>query len=223
MQVRPLASMPSPPHRRFASATLRHPKRPSERSPGCGGVVGRDGAGGGGYRLDTKVVTNMAVKDLKPHGTIAAVRRHQRAGDPLCEQCRVAWRDYRRERRNGQREDAGVEGVPVSEVFELPSELEETRSNYRAVVAAMGSQSTPATALSSLSARREALYARLVVLEEQRMHRELIESINDGDLAAEAVRAAGGSPLDELIARRSATRKPMRAVSDVDDEEQVED
>ena len=165
----------------------------------------------------------MAVKDLKPHGTIAAVRRHQRAGDPLCEQCRVAWRDYRRERRNGQREDAGVEGVPVSEVFELPSELEETRSNYRAVVAAMGSSSTPATALSSLSARREALYARLVVLEEQRMHRELIESINDGDLAAEAVRAAGGSPLDELIARRSATRKPVRAVSDVDDEEQVED
>ena len=165
----------------------------------------------------------MAVKDLKPHGTIAAVRRHQRAGDPLCEQCVVAWRDYRRERRNGQREDAGVEGVPVSEVFELPSELEETRSNYRAVVVAMGSSSTPATALSSLSARREALYARLVVLEEQRMHRELIESINDGDLAAEAVRAAGGSPLDELIARRSATRKPMRAVSDVDDEEQVED
>ena len=165
----------------------------------------------------------MGKKELKPHGTIAAVRRHQRAGDPLCEQCRVAWRDYRRERRNGQREDAGVEGVPVSEVFELPSELEETRSNYRAVVAAMGSSSTPATALSSLSARREALYARLVVLEEQRMHRELIESINDGDLAAEAVRAAGGSPLDELIARRSATRKPMRAVSDVDDEEQVED
>ena len=165
----------------------------------------------------------MGKKELKPHGTIAAVRRHQRAGDPLCDQCRVAWRDYRRERRNGAREDAGVEGVPVSEVFELPSELEETRSNYRAVVAAMGSSSTPATALSSLSARREALYARLVVLEEQRMHRELIESINDGDLAAEAVRAAGGSPLDELIARRSATRKPMRAVSDVDDEERVED
>ena len=165
----------------------------------------------------------MAKKDLKPHGTIAAVRRHQRAGDPLCEQCVVAWRDYRRERRNGLREDAGVVEVPVSEVFELPSELEETRSNYRAVVAAMGSSSTPATALSSLSARREALYARLVVLEEQRMHRELIQSINDGDLAAEAVRAAGGSPLDELIARRSATRKPMRAVSDVDDEEQVED
>ena len=126
----------------------------------------------------------MGKKELKPHGTIAAVRRHQRAGDPLCDQCRVAWRDYRRERRNGQREDAGVEGVPGSEVFELPSELEETRSNYRAVVAAMGSSSTPATALSSLSARREALYARLVVLEEQRMHRELIESINDGDLAA---------------------------------------
>ena len=132
----------------------------------------------------------------------------------MCEQCRVAWRDYRRERRNGQREDAGVmEEVPVSDVFELPSELEETRSNYRAVVAAMGSQSTPATALSSLSARREALYARLVVLEEQRMHRELIQSVTDGDIAASAVRDAGGTELDALIARRSATRKPLRSVA----------
>ncbi|WP_420111626.1 hypothetical protein [Pseudactinotalea sp.] len=106
-----------------------------------------------------------------------------------------------------------MEEVPVSDVFELPSELEETRSNYRAVVAAMGSPSTPATALSSLSARREALYARLVVLEEQRMHRELIESITDGDLAASAVREAGGTELDALIARRSATRKPLRSVA----------
>ena len=159
----------------------------------------------------------MAVKDLKPHGTVAAVRRHQRAGDPLCEQCVVAWRDYRRERRNGQREDDGVmEEVPVSDVFELPSELEETRSNYRAVVAAMGSSSTPATALSSLSARREALYARLVVLEEQRMHRELVQSITDGDIAASAVRDAGGTELDALIARRSATRKPVRQRSEPD-------
>ena len=158
----------------------------------------------------------MAVKDLKPHGTIAAVRRHQRAGDPLCEQCLVAWRDYRRERRNGQREDDGAVEVPVSEVFELPSELEETRSNYRAVVAAMGSSSTPATALSSLSARRDALYARLVVLEEQRMHRELIQSITDGDIAASAVRDAGGTELDALIARRSATRKPVRQRSEPD-------
>ena len=167
----------------------------------------------------------MAKKELAPHGTVAAARRHQRAGDPLCSECRVAWRDYQRDKRNGVETSSGPVTLsePVSEVFELLSELEETRSNYRAVVAAMGSSSTPATALSSLSARREALYARLVVLEEQRMHRELIESINDGDLAAEAVRAAGGSPLDELIARRSATRKPMRAVSDVDDEEQVED
>lgn len=152
----------------------------------------------------------MSKKELKPHGTIAAVRRHQRADDPLCDQCRVAWRDYRRERRNGTQESVEAEGVPASEVFELPSELEETRSNYRAVVAAMGSQSTPATALSSLSARREALYARLVVLEEQRMHRELIQSITDGGVAASAVRDAGGTELDALIARRSATRKPVR-------------
>ncbi|MEE1617309.1 hypothetical protein [Brachybacterium sp. J153] len=154
----------------------------------------------------------MGKKELKPHGTIAAVRRHQRAGDPLCDQCRVAWRDYRRERRNGAREDGGaMEEVPVSEVFELPSELEETRSNYRAVVAAMGSQSTPATALSSLSARREALYARLVVLEEQGKLQRLVERFSEPDPLADAVRAAGGGDLDVLLARRESRRKPIRA------------
>lgn len=149
-------------------------------------------------------------KDLAPHGTVAAARRHQRAKDPLCDECTVAMRDYRRNYRNGTR--AEVERVPVDDapVFTLPSELEETRSNYVAVVAAMTSASTPATALSSLSARRQALYERLVVLEEQELHRQIIANISDGGRAAEAVRAAGGSPLDVLIARTSAGKVPLK-------------
>jgi len=30
-------------------------------------------------------------RDPKPCGTVAAARRHQRAGEPFCEPCRIAW------------------------------------------------------------------------------------------------------------------------------------
>lgn len=155
-------------------------------------------------------------KELQPHGTLAAARRHQRAKDPLCDPCIVALREYRRKYRagvNGRQadDDQGQgQGEESGEGFKLPSELDETRANYQAVVAAMSSPSTPATALSSLSARREALYTRLATLEEQELHRALVSSISDGELAAEAVRAAGGGPLDALIARSQAGRKPLR-------------
>lgn len=33
-------------------------------------------------------------KRLKPHGTMAAVRRHERAGEPLCEPCVAARKHY---------------------------------------------------------------------------------------------------------------------------------
>ena len=38
-------------------------------------------------------------------GTVAAVRRHHRAGEPLCPACAEAWRAYQRDgyrRRKGQ-------------------------------------------------------------------------------------------------------------------------
>jgi hypothetical protein len=36
-------------------------------------------------------------RQLQPHGTVAAYRRHQRAGEPPCGPCRVAWSDYQAE------------------------------------------------------------------------------------------------------------------------------
>ena len=33
----------------------------------------------------------------KPHGTVAAYRRHQRAGEEPCAACRVAWSVYQHE------------------------------------------------------------------------------------------------------------------------------
>jgi hypothetical protein len=33
-------------------------------------------------------------RELKPHGTVAAARRHQRAGEPLCPPCQVAWSEH---------------------------------------------------------------------------------------------------------------------------------
>ena len=34
--------------------------------------------------------------ELKPCGTVAAARRHQRAGEPLCSQCVPVWAEHQR-------------------------------------------------------------------------------------------------------------------------------
>ena len=36
-------------------------------------------------------------REPKPHGTTAAARRHQRAGEEMCPPCREAWRAYQAE------------------------------------------------------------------------------------------------------------------------------
>jgi len=151
----------------------------------------------------------MAKKELAPHGTVAAARRHQRADDPLCSECRVAWRDYQRDKRNGVETSSGPVTLPVPGGA-LPDELTEVRANYDAVVAAMSSPATPATALASLSARREALYERVLHLTEQQQLKDLVASIPNGPDAAEAVRAAGGSALDALLARAQADHRPVK-------------
>ncbi len=43
------------------------------------------------YRQRVKDGTPFAPKAC---GTVAAVRRHQRAGEPLCALCRPVWADY---------------------------------------------------------------------------------------------------------------------------------
>jgi hypothetical protein len=54
----------------------------------------------------------------QPHGTLAAARRHERHGEPLCPACRAARSDenHRRyaARRGGQVERRGQRGQPAT-------------------------------------------------------------------------------------------------------------
>lgn len=55
------------------------------------------------FRARRDAARGTEARVLRPHGTMAAVRRHQRAGEPLCDLCRVehnAWhRDYYAKRK----------------------------------------------------------------------------------------------------------------------------
>jgi hypothetical protein len=51
-----------------------------------------------------------APREPQPHGTLAAYRRHQRHGEPPCEECRAAERQRQRklyERRKAKRRNGG--------------------------------------------------------------------------------------------------------------------
>lgn len=164
----------------------------------------------------------MTRKKLAPHGSVGAVRRHQRASEPLCDDCAVFWRDYRREHR-GQPSGALVEDLGIEDEapdgFTLPEPLTELREHYAAVVAAMTSPKTPATAIASLSSRREALYSALQHAERQAELAAVVRDaakLGDGEAAYQAVQDAGGTPLDALIARRQARAKPITTARTVE-------
>ena len=61
----------------------------------------------------------VAAADLKPCGTYAAARRHERAGEPLCEPCRQARRLVRRQRAQA-RQTQGAAVVPTRSTKSLP-------------------------------------------------------------------------------------------------------
>jgi hypothetical protein len=50
-------------------------------------------------------------RQLKPHGTVAAYRRHQRADEEPCAPCKAAWSTYQNElyeARKARRTDGGA-------------------------------------------------------------------------------------------------------------------
>lgn len=168
--------------------------------------------------------------DRAPHGTFAAFQRHKREGDTPCDPCVEAARVHRRVQKERQRR-AKLDLPPLTDEemadmtatddqgddFTLPSELEEVTANYSAVKRAMDSPATPATALAGLSKQRESLYARLVVLTERAEHARIIREAvehSDPDLAVTAMRDAGGTALDVLLAQRAARAKPITTVAD---------
>lgn len=102
-------------------------------------------------------------RNLKPHGTAAAAKRHQRAGEPMCDPCREAW-SRRRVDQLSRHAEPSEPAAPSSPAPRL-SELEEVRENLVLVVRAM--ESAPASAIAPLSRRREELDTRLRRLEDE--------------------------------------------------------
>lgn len=102
-------------------------------------------------------------RNLKPHGTAAAAKRHQRAGEPMCDPCREAW-SRRRVDQLARHAEPSEPTAPSSPAPRL-SELEEVRDNLVLVIRAM--ESAPASAIAPLSRRREELDTRLRRLEDE--------------------------------------------------------
>ena len=131
---------------------------------------------------------------LQPHGTEAAYRRHQRAGEEPCPPCREAW--SKRRRRQLEEKAARDRGAsaPEPEVvesvgFTLPDPLSEARENYRIVVAAM--QTAPPSAIATLSRQRAELHKSLQRLEDEEARRETLRTAAPAESFESMMRNAG--------------------------------
>lgn len=131
---------------------------------------------------------------LQPHGTEAAYRRHQRAGEEPCPPCREAWS----KRRQRQLEEKAVRdrgaalpdepaSTPVG--FVLPDPLTEARENYRIVVAAM--ETAPPSAIATLSRQRAELHKSLQRLEDEEARRETLRTAAPAESFESMMRNAG--------------------------------
>lgn len=49
-------------------------------------------------RRERGIVMPRMVRDLMPHGTLAATRRHQRRGETLCDKCHIVLHEHNRTR-----------------------------------------------------------------------------------------------------------------------------
>lgn len=128
-------------------------------------------------------------RNLKPHGTVAAARRHQRAEEPLCDPCADAWREYR-ERLRERPAAAATPPSASASATDLPDEAAEVAANLAAVIAAM--ETAPASAIAPLSRRREELDLRLRRLrEDARQSRALSESAETRETFAAMLQASG--------------------------------
>lgn len=117
-------------------------------------------------------------RNLKPHGTDAAYRRHLRAGEPACEECLAG----ERERKKAKREAARVKLVEVPKVAQTIDALEEALDNLAIVKAALHSGQAPLHTIAGLTKRRDELVDRVKELQ--------------GSVSAKA------SVIDELTSRR---------------------
>ena len=73
-------------------------------------------------------------RELQPCGTVAAARRHQRAGEALCEACAQAIRDEKNGRKDAERAESAEQvraAVAAEPVIEDVDPLEEALDNLR--------------------------------------------------------------------------------------------
>ena len=103
-------------------------------------------------------------RELKPCGTVAAARRHQRAGEALCEACAQAIRDEKNGRKDAERAESAEQvraAVAAEPVIEDVDPLEEALDNLRIVRAVLRSEGTPANTVAALTKRRDELVDRV--------------------------------------------------------------
>ena len=103
-------------------------------------------------------------RELKPCGTVAAARRHQRAGEELDEACAQAIRDEKNGRKDAERAESAERvrvAVGAEPAVEDVDPLEEALDNLRIVRAVLRSEGTPANTVAALTKRRDELVDRI--------------------------------------------------------------
>lgn len=76
-----------------------------------------------GRRFDLDAGGVVVERELKPHGTLAAARRHRRHGEEVCDACRAAEREATAATRAAKRSQAQREEAEAAE--KLPDEVDE--------------------------------------------------------------------------------------------------
>lgn len=107
----------------------------------------------------------MAERELKPHGTLAAYRRHLRHGETPCNACREASRNSRRANREAVRPKLTAvpdSPPPVVEVDPLVDALD----SLAVIRAALHADDVPISTIANLTKRRDELVDRIVALRE---------------------------------------------------------
>lgn len=131
-------------------------------------------------------------RPLKPHGTMAAVRRHRRNHEPLCDLCKQAELENKAERDNERRakDVAARKAAPVLEAKPAPKldRMAELKLMYDILGQAL--QEAPPQSIAAISKERRAILAELTVEE-----------------ADEAKK--GGGLVDELAALKAKKRRTV--------------
>lgn len=115
-------------------------------------------------------------RELKPCGTIAAARRHQRRKEPLCDACEQAVRDEKNTRAQRRRDESQanvLQAVKAAPPLETVDPLEEALDNLRIVRAVLRDEGTPANTVAALTRRRDELVDRVKRLQEDQKPAEV--------------------------------------------------